>query len=215
MRVCSGCAGHGKGLQAGAGIRSAGSNPARFPAKERVGDRGCRCKSRLRNTNRQRFQRRDFADRKLFRTFADVFPAEGCARMVESVDTPDLKSCGQQWPCRFDPGSGYQQKKSQKASTVVWDFAFGPQPQFITDPRSATNRRSATNGLFNQYASGRWSSCRPTSVWTSSSDPQNRTRHARRPQSRQFMCRGSIKRLIVSGLPVCLPSSSLILHVSL
>lgn len=126
MRVCSGCAGHGKGLQAGAGIRSAGSNPARFPAKERVGDRGCRCKSRLRNTNRQRFQRRDFADRKLFRTFADVFPAEGCARMVESVDTPDLKSCGQQWPCRFDPGSGYQQKKSQKASTVVWDFAFWP-----------------------------------------------------------------------------------------
>jgi len=29
------------------------------------------------------------------------------------------------------------------------------------------------------------------------------------------MCRASIKRLIVSGLPVCLPSSSLILHVSL
>ena len=81
--------------------------------------------------------------------------------------------------------------------------------------RAAANRRSATNGLFNQYASGRWSSCRPTSVWTSSSDPQNRTRHARRPQSRQFMCRASIKRLIVSGLPVCLPSSSLILHVSL
>ena len=30
--------------------------------------------------------------------------------MVESVDTPDLKSCGQQWPCRFDPGSGYHEK---------------------------------------------------------------------------------------------------------
>ena len=43
--------------------------------------------------------------------------------MVVSVDTPDLKSCGQQWPCRFDPGSGYQQK-SQMASTVVWDSCF-------------------------------------------------------------------------------------------
>ena len=27
--------------------------------------------------------------------------------MVESVDTPDLKSCGQQWPCGFDSRSEY------------------------------------------------------------------------------------------------------------
>ncbi len=29
------------------------------------------------------------------------------ARMVELVDTQDLKSCGQKWPCGFDPRSGY------------------------------------------------------------------------------------------------------------
>ena len=35
----------------------------------------------------------------------------GCtARMVELVDTPDLKSCGQQWPCRFDPGFEYKHR---------------------------------------------------------------------------------------------------------
>ena len=27
--------------------------------------------------------------------------------MVEQVDTPDLKSCGQQWPCGFDSRSEY------------------------------------------------------------------------------------------------------------
>ena len=27
--------------------------------------------------------------------------------MVELVDTQDLKSCGQKWPCGFDSRSGY------------------------------------------------------------------------------------------------------------
>lgn len=213
MRVCYGCAGHGKGLQAGTGIRSAGSNPARFPAEERVGDHGCRCKSRLRNTNRQRFQRRDFADRKLFRTFADVFPAEGCARMVESVDTPDLKSCGQQWPCRFDPGSGYQEK-SQMTSTVVWDscfwYAAAVQEPGLVPPQTGDQRQSQSN---TPRADG------PVAVRQVCGHRRliHKTGHGmpRRPQLRQSMCRASMKRLIVSGLPVCLPSSSLILHVSL
>ena len=44
--------------------------------------------------------------------------------MVESVDTPDLKSCGQQWPCRFDPGSGYQKKSQTVALQLFGIFCF-------------------------------------------------------------------------------------------
>ena len=36
--------------------------------------------------------------------------------MVESVDTPDLKSCGQQWPCGFDSRSEYGPTANRKIS---------------------------------------------------------------------------------------------------
>ena len=40
--------------------------------------------------------------------------------MVESVDTPDLKSCGQQWPCRFDPGSEYETGRRHRRRPVLY-----------------------------------------------------------------------------------------------
>ena len=36
------------------------------------------------------------------------------ATVVEQVDTQDLKSCGQQCSCRFDPGQQYETKKKMK-----------------------------------------------------------------------------------------------------
>ena len=58
--------------------------------------------------------------------------------MVESVDTPDLKSCGQQWPCRFDPGSGYLKKSLIAVCYRGFLFCL-PCPQF----GRATQRRKA------------------------------------------------------------------------
>ena len=56
--------------------------------------------------------------------------------MVESVDTPDLKSCGQQWPCRFDPGSGHLNKSLTAVCYRGFLFCL-PCPQF----GRATQRR--------------------------------------------------------------------------
>ena len=79
--------------------------------------------------------------------------------------------------------------------------------------RAAANRRSATDSIDTPRADG------PVAVRQVCGHRRliRKTGHGmpRRPQLRQFMCRASMKRLIVSGLPVCLPSSSLILHVSL
>lgn len=79
--------------------------------------------------------------------------------------------------------------------------------------RAAANRRSATESIDTPRADG------PVAVRQVCGHRRliRKTGHGmpRRPQLRQSMCRASMKRLIVSGLPVCLPSSSLILHVSL
>jgi len=79
--------------------------------------------------------------------------------------------------------------------------------------RAAANRRSATDSIDTPRADG------PVAVRQVCGHRRliRKTGHGmpRRPQLRQSMCRASMKRLIVSGLPVCLPSSSLILHVSL
>ena len=79
--------------------------------------------------------------------------------------------------------------------------------------RAAANRRSATESIDTPRADG------PVAARQVCGHRRliRKTGHGmpRRPQLRQFMCRASMKRLIVSGLPVCLPSSSLILHVSL
>ena len=79
--------------------------------------------------------------------------------------------------------------------------------------RAAANRRSATESIDTPRADG------PVAVRQVCGHRRliRKTGHGmpRRPQLRQSMCRASMKRLIVSGLPVCLPSSSLILHVLL
>ena len=79
--------------------------------------------------------------------------------------------------------------------------------------RAAANRRSATESIDTPRADG------PVAIRKVCGHRRliRKTGHGmpRRPQLRQSMCRASMKRLIVSGLPVCLPSSSLILHVSL
>ena len=47
----------------------------------------------------------------IFSYFCRAFPAgERVARMVEQVDTPDLKSCDQQWSYGFDSRSEYSRK---------------------------------------------------------------------------------------------------------
>ncbi len=59
--------------------------------------------------------------------------------MVESVDTPDLKSCDQKWSCRFDPGSGY----TAKTFVVLAFFICG---SFGYLPLETPNRPADDNG---------------------------------------------------------------------
>ena len=59
--------------------------------------------------------------------------------MVESVDTPDLKSCDQKWSCRFDPGSGY----TAKTFAVLAFFICG---LFGYLPLETPNRPADDNG---------------------------------------------------------------------
>ena len=44
--------------------------------------------------------------------------------MAELVDALDLKSSGQQWPCRFDSGFGYKNRVSVKSESDEHSLCF-------------------------------------------------------------------------------------------